>query len=64
MKLPEFDLAAEMSNNLNISKFAEADKISLALSCLNEAANLLDNMNANASSEAITKIIEKIANRK
>lgn len=67
MKQPEFDLAFEMAKKLdakNIEKVAHTNKLGVALACLNEAADLLDNMKEFASSEEITKVIEKIAELK
>ena len=63
----EFDLAFEMSKNLEakkIEKVAHTEKLAVALACLSEAADLLDNMKEFASSEALTQVIEKIANKK
>ncbi|HVI41793.1 MAG TPA: hypothetical protein VM577_14165 [Anaerovoracaceae bacterium] len=67
MKNNEFDLALEMAKNLDakkIEKVAHGNKLSVALACLNEAADLLDNLKEFASSEELTKVIEKIAELK
>lgn len=65
--MSKYDLAEEMSKQLNADKAEEAthvNKIALALGCLNRAADLLDNMRDYKYSEIVTQVIEKIASRK
>jgi hypothetical protein len=62
-----FDLATAMVQNLqNESRenILHTNKLSIALLCLNKAANILDNMKDHASSEKITQVIEKLATLK
>ncbi len=61
-KISNYDVASEMSKNIQEyqSNFP-ANKIKLALDCLNKASELLDNMNAFGASEVVTRIIEKVA---
>lgn len=58
--MKKIDIAEEMSIILNADPDEESklEKFASALDSLNQAAELLDNLNKNKYSELVTKIIE------
>ncbi len=62
----KFDIAEEMAKNLNAleaEKYSHSVETSLAIDCLANASELLDNMNNEFSSKLVIAIISRLAKK-